>query len=271
MLSVRHVACTGVLLLQWFQIGDVLIGNKRSRTFEFVNTGGDGCFLLLTAQQWAAALQQTGQDSNKALSEAAGSAAGQSLESGSSSGSSSPAHAAAVQVPAADVLGFDDEAPAAVNSGPFSISPAYLDLPAGAAAVLAVEFSPQQQGLQSADFMLVCDNCTAHPLRVEGYGEQVQVQLVGLDDREWLQQDGQMPLWFGQVRPKMGAVNVFLHHTAVGPLLCLVHADSVRCPLTQSAMLPTDSVRDGRQYVLPTRAVCTLMRRCALVPTAPGG
>jgi hypothetical protein len=192
------------------QVGDVLIGNKRSRTFEFVNNGGNGRFLLLTAHQWAAALQQTEQDSNNALSTAqaahpepsASTAAGQPLESGSSS---SPVHAAALQVHAADVVGFDNEAPAAATSGPFSISPAYLDLPAGAAAVLAVEFSPQEQGLQSADFMLVCDNCTAHPLRVEGYGEQVQVQLVGLDGREWLQQDRQMPLWFGQVRLELVA------------------------------------------------------------------
>jgi hypothetical protein len=191
-----------VLLLR-LQVGDVLMGNKRSRTFEFVNKGGDGRFLLLTEQQWAAALQQPGLDSNSAPSDAqapdpdtcASTAAGQPLESGRT-----PVHAAALQAQAVDVAGFDGDAPAAVCSGPFSISPAYLDLPAGAAAVVAVEFSPQEKGLQVAGFMLVCDNCTAHPLRVEGYGEQVQVQLVGLDDREWLQQDGQMPLWFGQVR-----------------------------------------------------------------------
>jgi hypothetical protein len=151
--SRRHCCC------RYLQVGTVLAGNTRSRTFEFVNQGGDGCFLLLPAKQWAATLEQ---------------------------------HEAQPYTP--EQLA----SAAAASCGPFSISPAYLDLPAGAAEVLSVDFSPQQPGHQAADFVLVCDNCTANTLRVEGRGGQVQVELVGLDSRPWLPQDAQMPLWFGQ-------------------------------------------------------------------------
>lgn len=166
----------------------MLVGNRRSRTFEFVNQGGAGCFLLLTAQQWAATLQQHEQDSSSSSAVTAGAVGFVPSSINSAVQAAHMQDSPAVQ------------AAAEVCAGPFSISPAYLELPVGAAAVLAVDFSPDELGQQSAEFVLVCDNCTASPLRVEGYGEQVQVQLVGLDDREWLPQDAQMPLWLGQVR-----------------------------------------------------------------------
>lgn len=169
----------------------MLVGNRRSRTIEFVNQGGAGCFLLMTAQQWAATLQQHEQDSSSSSAVTAGAVG--FVPSGIDSAVQAAPLAHTQDSPSV-------QAAAEVRAGPFSISPAYLELPAGAAAVLAVEFSPDELGRQSAEFVLVFDNCTASPLRVEGYGEQVQVQLVGLDDREWLPQDAQMPLWLGQVR-----------------------------------------------------------------------
>lgn len=164
----------------------MLLGNRRCRTFEFVNRGGDGCFLLLTTEQWAATLQQHrhSQDSSRAPADHA-----------------APTPAAALAVAAATEGDWDGQGAAEplVPSGPFHVGPACLDLPAGAAGVLTVEFSPEEQGPQAADYVLLCDNCTAHPLRVEGYGEQVQVEVVGVDGRPWLPQDAQAPLWFGQV------------------------------------------------------------------------
>lgn len=167
----------------------MLVGNSRCRTFEFVNNGGDGCFLLLTAEQWEETLQQHAHHHH------------QQQQDGTSTNAAPVPAAAAAQAYAANGA-WDPAATATqVSSGPFSVSPAYLDLAAGAAGVLTVEFSPQTEGPQAAEYVLVCDNCTAHPLRVEGSGEQVQVELVGLDGRPWLQQDAQTPLWFGQVRP----------------------------------------------------------------------
>jgi hypothetical protein len=188
----------------------VLVGNRRSRTFEFVNRGGAGCFLLMTSQQWEATLQQHEHDSNSSSSPVAAAGAAGSGPSGIDS-----------EVQAAALVQTNDSpAAAAVCSGPFSISPAYLELPAGAAAVLSVEFSPEELGQQAADYVLVCDNCTASPLRVEGCGEQVQVQLVGLDDREWLPQDAQMPLWLGQVRGWSAFPEITCHRCLLEPLPC---------------------------------------------------
>jgi hypothetical protein len=205
----------------------VLVGNSRCRTFEFVNNGGDGCFLLLTAEQWAATLQQhthqQRQDSTTSTAAAPGSAA-------------AAAHAA-------DGIWDPNAAVASVRSGPFSVGPAYLDLPAGATGVLTIEYSPQQEGPQAAEYVLVCDNCTAHPLRVEGSGEQVQVELVGLDGRPWLPQDAQMQLWFGQVSPGMRNAKAPCCHTVTQ---CLWWPESPgsdakkhTCPRCVSAM--TDS------------------------------
>lgn len=179
---------TPVHLLLSAQVGDVLVSNRRTRTFEFVNNGGDGRFMLLTADQWASMLQH-GLGNVGDSSTAAGTAAGPeacTLDDMWLAAASSSAAAAADA--------------AAVSSGPFSISPAYLDLTAGAAGRLLVRFSPVQPGHQAEDFMLVCDNCTAHPLQVEGSGATVQVELVGVDDRQWLQQDEEVPLWCGEVR-----------------------------------------------------------------------
>jgi hypothetical protein len=193
--------CCCLLLLH--QVGNVLVGNQRSRTFEFVNSGGDARFLVLTAQQWAATLQEHGYQQNEPflLTQPDPAGGADNIQLGAAPHSSAAyAAAAAAQVHTADGFGAPEVADTGpVTAGPFSVGPAYLDLPAGAAGVLTVEFSPEQQGPQAAEFVLVCDNCTAHPLRVEGVGEQVQVQLVGLDDRPWLPQDAQMPLWFGQV------------------------------------------------------------------------
>lgn len=196
----------------------MLVGNTRTRTFEFVNKGGEGRFLLLTAQQWAATLQQRGhlQGSPPPTTQLYGCADGTSqaaaehiTDSADASLCCSPVSEAKTEgdgttftsTMQVDSAGSNGEPPSvtSVSAGPFSISPAYLDLPAGAAALIAVEFSPQQQGLQGQELVLVCDNCTAHPLRVEGCGAEVQVELVGLDDRQWLPQDEQMPLWFGEV------------------------------------------------------------------------
>lgn len=199
--------CCCLLLLR--QAGNVLVGNQRSRTFEFVNNGGDAHFLVLTAQQWAATLQEHGyQQDTSLLPTYPGSADGAGDSQLAAAPYSNAAHAAAAaQVHTADGCATPEAADTAVvTAGPFSVSPAYLDLPAGAAGVLTVDFSPEQQGPQAAEFVLVCDNCTAHPLRIEGVGEQVQVQLVGLDDRQWLPQDAQMPLWFGQVSTMAVAV-----------------------------------------------------------------
>jgi hypothetical protein len=199
-----------LLLLLLCQVGNVLVGNQRSRTFEFVNNGGDARFLVLTAQQWGTTLQAHGYQQDTPLlptqPDAADSAAISQLRAPPYS-SAVHAAAAAAQAHSADGFGAPAMADAAMaTAGPFSIGPAFLDLPAGAARVLTVDFSPEQQGPQAAEFVLLCDNCTAHSLRVEGVGEQVQVQLVGLDDRQWLPQDAQMPLWFGQVSRISGTV-----------------------------------------------------------------
>lgn len=180
-------SCHAMLLLTTLlqQVGSVLLGNSRSRTFEFVNRGGDGRFLLLTAEHWAATLQQHGHSHDSVPA-----------------GRAAPAPAAAPAMAAAAEGVWEGPGAAAaalVPSEPFSVGPAYRDLAAGAAGVLTVEFSPRERGPQSAEYVLVCDNCTAHPLRVEGCGERVQVELVGVDGRPWLPQDAQVPLWFGQV------------------------------------------------------------------------
>lgn len=195
----------------------MLVGNTRTRTFEFVNKGGEGRFLLLTAQQWAATLQQRGHlqgsppttQPYSCVDGTAEAAAGHVADSADASLCGSPVlerntdgdgttFTAAIQAASAGSTGEVSSA-TSVSAGAFRISPAYLDLPAGAAAQIAVEFSPQQQGLQAQELVLVCDNCTAHPLRVEACGAEVQVELVGLDGRQWLPQDQQMPLWFGEV------------------------------------------------------------------------
>lgn len=199
------------------QVGAVLVGNSRQRTFEFVNKGGDGRFLVMSAQQWAATLQQhTAASNSQQRCDAGGGDSTDNSVSGSAdaadtelkSGAAAPQLLLAAADPAllpwaaaGQPDGVDDEAigSASATSGPFAISPACLDLPAGAAAQLSVAFSPTHPGPHAAEFVLVCDNCTAHPLRVEGAGERVQVELVGLDGRQWLPQDTTVPLWFGEV------------------------------------------------------------------------
>lgn len=179
------------------QVGDVLVGNSRSRSFEFVNQGGAGRFMLLPAKAWAAAVQQHKGQTHHGLPQQQQST--DVSEDGNdatalATGSSSSSNKATFLTQATC-----DEPPESVTSGPFTVHPAYLDLPPGAAGCLMVDFSPTRVGPHVEGFVLVCDNCTAHPLQVEGCGAEVQVQLVGLDDRPWLQQDSQAPLWLGQV------------------------------------------------------------------------
>lgn len=199
-------------------MGDVLVGNTRSRLFEFVNTGGDGCFFLLGAAQWATALHQHTASRGSSMPAMADNIADQHTPitlpmqqpRGQCTLKSSPARAKVAEAVwqhsvAAAQVDTDSLDPghvlqgSAATSGAFSISPAYLDLPAGAAAFLSVTFSPTFAGPHVDDFVMVCDNCTAHPLRVEGSGAEVQVRLVGIDDRQWLHQDARLPLWLGKV------------------------------------------------------------------------
>lgn len=208
------------------QVGDVLVGNARRRTFDFVNTGGQGRFLLLPAAAWAAALQQQGQQHDGAHGPP---------QRSSTSGSPPPPPAAAAAVGEAagqqddssgGALGVSWAAPQQqLIAGPFSISPTHLDLPAGGAGCLVVDFAPTEPGHTHADLVLLCDHCTAHTLRVEGCGGQVALQLAALDGRPWSTQDAEgasaEPVWFGQVSSPLqgtglclGSSGSVLDHTA---------------------------------------------------------
>ncbi|KAF8066262.1 DLEC1 [Scenedesmus sp. PABB004] len=167
------------------QAGEVLLGNRRTRTVRLVNAGGAGRFLVLSAEAWAAV-------------EAADRAAPAGSDDNDSAGP--PRAIAAVAAAAAEGAGSGAGAGAAV-SGAFSITPALLDLPAGRGASFELTFAPEAAGPACGDFVLVCDNCTRTRLAVEGAGASVDVAAAALDGRPATAADWRAPLWFGQVHP----------------------------------------------------------------------
>lgn len=167
----------------------MLVGNSRSRTVNFTNTGGHGRFLLLPAHEWeslqaAEQQQQQGQQQAPTFTSTSG---------------SFPDKAAAVAAAAAAEPETAFSATAAAVCGPFAVTPTYLELPPGASGQLDVKFTPDCPGHHAANYVLICDNCTVRQLRVVGRSSDVTVQLVEIDGRQLQQEDAQAPVWFGQV------------------------------------------------------------------------
>ncbi|KAI8476325.1 MAG: hypothetical protein J3K34DRAFT_512165 [Monoraphidium minutum] len=131
-------------------VGDALLGNTRRVQVHFTNTGGDGRFRLVPESLW-------------------------------------PPPAAAAATPGAVTdAGNDcsnDEARARAALAPFWLEPRLLDLPAGAAGSLSVEFAPRGLGGAEARFVLVCDNCRVRGFAVCGRGTDVDVRLEEPDGR----------------------------------------------------------------------------------------
>jgi hypothetical protein len=180
-----------VLLLHWLtalQAGDVLVGNSRNRTINFTNTGGHGRFLLLPAHEWAS-LQAAEEQQQQ-----------QQAPTFTSTSGSYPDKAAATAAAAAAEPVTSFSAAAAAVCGPFEVTPTYLELPPGTSCQLTVKFTPDRPGQHAAEYVLICDNCTVRQLRLVGRGSEVAVALVEIDGRQLLQEDGQAPVWFGQVR-----------------------------------------------------------------------
>jgi hypothetical protein len=166
----------------------VLVGNSRSRTVDFVNSGGHGRFLLLPAHEWASLQAAEHQQQQQ-----------QQVATFTSTSGSSPNKAAAVAAAAAAEPATAYSAAAAAVCGPFAVTPMYLELPSGSSGRLTVNFSPEVPGQHAGDFVLICDNCTVWQLRLVGCGSEVDVQLVEIDGRQLQQEDAQAPVWFGQV------------------------------------------------------------------------
>lgn len=182
------------------------MGNSRWRSVNFVNTGGAGRFLVLPAHEWvmAQAAEQQQQQQQQVSTHAGGSSRKALLADQVSTAQDSPAacypdKAAAAAAAAASEPATVLAASSPAVSGPFSLAPAFLDLSPGASGRLNVTFSPDRPGQHTGEFVLICDNCTVRPLRLLGTGSQVDIKLVGLDGRQLEQEDGQAPVWFGQV------------------------------------------------------------------------
>lgn len=173
----------------------MLVGNSRSRVIEFTNNGGDGRFMLLPAHEWAAAAEQHKQHEQR--QQQAAESASQLRPPTSSVAQGPDAFNKTATVAVSDST---MQAGTAAECGALSISPTYLDLPAGSAGKLTVKFTPEASGPYQGDFVLVCDNCTVQQFSVQGNGTEVNCQLVHLDGRDLHDGEEEAPVWFGQVR-----------------------------------------------------------------------
>jgi len=138
------------------EMGDVLIGNTRRMQISFANDGGDGRFHVVPESLWPSAAPSLGRSGDLWV-----------LAAGPSGIGSSTDRAAVVR----DAL------------APFWIEPSLLNLPAGAAGSLAVEFAPTAVGCKERAFLLVCDNCQVRRYVVRGRGTDVDVRLEEEDGR----------------------------------------------------------------------------------------
>jgi len=168
------------------------VGNARSRVVQFLNKGGPGRFLLLSAAEWAAKTELAATQQKEPCQDAAGCLFDLCLDGKDPA----PAMAAGHTTPAASLA---PAAAAAAVSGAFRVAPTFFDLGAGGAGQFEVVFSPEHLGSHSGCFVLVWDNCTVQQLDLHGLGAAVEVELVEVDGRQAVEADQQVPLWFGQV------------------------------------------------------------------------
>lgn len=150
---------------------------------QFTNNGGDGRFQLVPASLWPPPHQQLP----------------------ASSDGHTPAGTAALS-----------DAAARAALAPFLLEPRELDLPAGAAGSLCVDYTPAALGEDERGFVLVCDNCRVSSFLVRGCGTDVDVRLEEADGRPCPSAvlavsgagaaaaaagGGKQPLWMGHVVP----------------------------------------------------------------------
>jgi hypothetical protein len=158
----------------------------------FVNNGGDGRFRLISEDLWLSAA-------------AAAVGPGSAWE-------------------AAAAWGANPEAAARSALAPFWIEPPLLELPAGAAGSLAVEFAPTAVGEEERTFVLVGDNCRVWRYKVRGRGTEVDVRLEEEDGRPVAGATGLAeaageraqppPIWLGDVVPGARAARMLRVHNA---------------------------------------------------------
>jgi hypothetical protein len=125
------------------EAGHALVGNTRRVRVPFVNEGGDGRFRLVPEALWPPPPRDGGDSGGGLAAEAAARAA----------------------------------------LDPFWLEPRELDVPAGAAGSLALEFVPHGAGLAERAFVLACDNGRMRRYTVRGRGTDVDVRLEGVDGR----------------------------------------------------------------------------------------
>lgn len=64
----------------------------------------------------------------------------------------------------------------------FKVSPSHFCLSVGQQVELTIEFSPLRAGIDQAQFIILCDNCVAQAITIEGTGSFVSVQFGRIDD-----------------------------------------------------------------------------------------
>lgn len=211
---------------------------------EFTNKGGDGRYLLLPAADWAAAAQQHQQDQLQ-QQQLAATAHLKPPTSSVARGPDSLNKTAATAVYA----GAMQESPGSAVSSAFQISPTFLDLPASSTANFTVHFTPTEFGMHQGDFVLVCDNCTVQQLSVQGYGAEVDVQLVELDGRRLHEGEIEAPIWFGQVG--LRGIWLDVQPAIVSPIRGCWLSVTCRVPCSTWLTMTPRRVREGVR--LPTR------------------
>jgi hypothetical protein len=182
------------------ELGDVLLGNTRRLQVPFTNAGGGGRFRLVPEALWPPLREQ-----------AAASGGSGNIADGGSSGAGLALARSTALATFGEAGGSGADAAGAL--APFTAEPAELDLPAGAAASLAVSFTPAGLGEAQAAFLLVCDTCTVRRYVLRGRGTDVDVRLEGEDGAPLLQGSDAagpgLPLWMGAVVPGAAAERSF--------------------------------------------------------------
>ena len=183
-------------------VGHVVLGGTTARVFDFVNTGGEGRFQLMSTAPFAAVAEagEGGVAGAGVWDRAQHELQLQSSNSSSrSSASAQPPSATAGTAATCSSTG-SASSYAELVLGRFRVSPARFGVQPGDQASLHVSFNPCETGWVEEEVVMVCDNCQVQRLLLRGYGSLVDVAWTEVDSRSITVQDLESALWFGEVR-----------------------------------------------------------------------